>query len=143
MKRIGIFLLGITMLAGCSKKKVFDISQYWWGNSTLYGNKEISIRFISDTKFEFMSEEYLNGSGTYYRTGNDVTFNFETHTIGFGQSYIKFLSGTWTNYPKEDYDVYKADLKLTYERWFDMGFDITTEKEEKQETLSIISRRQQ
>ena len=141
MKKLLIIIMSLAMLTGCSKTTEFDISNYWWGNKTFYGAKEISIRFLSDNEFEFKSEDYIDGRGWYKREGNSVVFDFETHTAGLGQSYIRLTSGQWNQYPEADTDVYKTNMVLTYEKWFYAGLEITTDKELKTETLSIVSRR--
>lgn len=141
MRRLILYIIGALAIIGCTKEDAFDLSEHWWGNDTLWGAKEISIRFISDTEFEFRSEDYLGGRGKYHREGTHLTFDFETHTIGWGQSYIKFISGEWNRYPTQIEDTWNGtELKLKYQRWFNMSSDTHTDVEEKEETLSITSR---
>lgn len=140
MRKLTLYMICAIIAIGCTKEETFDLSQHWWGNDTLWGAKEISIRFISDTEFEFRSEEYLEGRGRYHRDGTHLTFDFETHTIGWGQSYIKFISGEWNKYPTQAQDTWKTELKLKYQKWFNLWTDINTETEEKEEILTIIHR---
>ena len=141
MKRFALLLVMASAMIGCAKNEVFNIGRYWWGNNTLYGAKEINIRFIGDTEFEFESEDYLNGRGRYQRNGDSVTFDFETYAIeGFGRSCIKLISGQWNTYPTSDLDVFRTSLDVIYEKWFDAGSNITTEKKLNEAKLSISRR---
>lgn len=135
MKRTAIILFSLTVIVGCEKEIIFNISDYWWTGKTKGGNTQMYIRFISDTEFEFEDEgkddraSFLRGKGKYVRNGNDITFNFSTQTISLTPSHIVFLTGEWSNYPTEETQVYKSSLKLKYTYWINIG-EVETPHEE-------------
>jgi hypothetical protein len=140
MKRLILLLL--IAIVSCEKQDDFNFYDVWWGGESYGGNREIFIKFISDTEFKFDSEAprnrypFMSGTGKYTKKGNDIIFDFETRSYDlFAPSYIKLISGTWENYPASKMELARTRLTIKFVEWTQMTNEISTEKKQLEKTF--------
>ena len=145
MKKL-LFLLLITIVS-CEKQEEFSLYNIWWRGESYGGNREIFIKFISDSEFKFESEApknrypFMSGTGKYTQNGDEIILDFETRSYDlFAPSYIRLVSGTWENFPSSKIELSKASLNLKFVEWIQMTNDIATDKKQYETKLKRVIR---